>query len=53
MRLIKLHFDPAWHFEVSYQAVAVIGDLVDKFHAPRLQLGDGLVNVVAIKRDVV
>ena len=53
LRLVQLHREAARDLEVGDEAVAVVRDRVRELDALRLQLGDGLLDVVAVERDVV
>src|SRR5262249_15233692 len=52
-RLVQLHLETARHLEVRHQAVAVVRDVARELDAARFQLRDGLLDVVAVERDVV
>jgi len=52
-RLIKLRLDATWHFEVCHQTITPIGNFLDELNAASPQFIDRLVNVLAIKRNVV
>src|SRR6266849_5075744 len=52
-RLVQLDLYITRHLEVGNEAVALIGNLICENHTARLQLCDGLLDVVAVKRNVV
>ena len=50
--LVELDFDASGHLEPSDQAIAVVLDVTGELDAALLQLADGLVDVVAVKGNV-
>src|SRR5216683_1586329 len=51
--LVELDPEVTRHLEVGHEAVALIRNLIRKLHSARLQLRDGFLNIVAVKRDIV
>jgi hypothetical protein len=51
-RLIQLHLNPARHFEVSDESIAVVFDGAREFDAAVAEFADGGFVVVAVERDV-
>src|SRR6185437_9519376 len=52
-RLIKLQFEAAGNLEIRHQAVAVVGDWPGEFDAAALQFRHSLLDVIAVKGNVV
>src|SRR6266446_4098922 len=52
-RLIKLHLEVPGHPEVGDESVAAVCHRLREFHAFRLQLRHGLLDIVAIERNIV
>ena len=51
-RLVELNHDVTGHLETGHQAVALVGDFVTELDATAGQRRYGLLNVVAIERDI-
>src|SRR5262245_61887468 len=52
LRLVELHLEAAGHLEVGNEPVPVVGRRPGELDPLRLQLGDRLLDVVAVERDV-
>src|SRR5262245_42583346 len=51
-RLVELDLDAAGHFEVSDQAVTVIGDAVQELDTALFEVLYSLLNIIAVERNI-